>query len=93
MKLGGAPAAGPQPAARGGGAGAGARGGPGPRMSAMLAVQRSTLYVYGGVLEKDDKQFYLTDMYSLGKSSMCKYLLCVCINIIRSIYVVISVSF
>ncbi|XP_026726516.1 kelch domain-containing protein 4 [Trichoplusia ni] len=65
MKLGGAPAAGPQPAARGAGPGAGARGGPGPRMSAMLAVQRSTLYVYGGVLEKDDKQFYLTDMYSL----------------------------
>ncbi|XP_026323314.1 kelch domain-containing protein 4 [Hyposmocoma kahamanoa] len=41
------------------------KGGPGPRMSAMLAVQRSTLFVYGGVLEKDEKQFYLSDMYSL----------------------------
>ncbi|CAG4991072.1 unnamed protein product [Colias eurytheme] len=35
------------------------------RMSAMLAVQRSVLYVYGGLLERDDKQFYLADMYSL----------------------------
>ncbi|XP_032514284.2 kelch domain-containing protein 4-like [Danaus plexippus] len=39
--------------------------GPTARMSAMMTVQRSTLYVYGGVLEKDDKQFYLGDMYSL----------------------------
>ncbi|KAJ2944017.1 hypothetical protein O0L34_g8344 [Tuta absoluta] len=41
------------------------KSGPAPRMSAMLAVQRSALYVYGGVLEKDEKQFYLSDMYSL----------------------------
>lgn len=41
------------------------RSGPGPRMSAMLVVHRSVLYVYGGVLEKDEKQFYLGDMYSL----------------------------
>lgn len=42
---------------------------PGPcaRMSAMMAVQRSVLYVYGGVLEKDDKQFCLSDMHSLGE--------------------------
>ncbi|CAG5053780.1 unnamed protein product [Parnassius apollo] len=40
-------------------------GGPGARMSAMLAAHRSVLYVYGGVLERDDKQFYLADMYSL----------------------------
>ncbi|CAH0722974.1 unnamed protein product, partial [Brenthis ino] len=39
--------------------------GPSARMSAMMAVQRSVLYLYGGVLEKDDKQFYLGDMYSL----------------------------
>ncbi|CAB3221128.1 unnamed protein product [Arctia plantaginis] len=44
---------------------AAARSGPSARMSAMMAVQRSTLYVYGGVLEKDEKQFYLSDMYSL----------------------------
>ncbi|XP_023934330.2 kelch domain-containing protein 4 [Bicyclus anynana] len=64
MKLGGAVAAAAvqQPAAP---AAQPMRGGPGARMSAMLAVQRSVLYVYGGVLEKDDKQFYLGDMYSL----------------------------
>ncbi|CAK1541334.1 unnamed protein product [Leptosia nina] len=39
--------------------------GPSARMSAMMAVQRSVLFVYGGVLEKDEKQFYLGDMYSL----------------------------
>ncbi|XP_035429313.2 kelch domain-containing protein 4 [Spodoptera frugiperda] len=62
MKLGGAaaPVAGSLAAAP-----AGPKSGPGPRMSAMMAVQRATLYVYGGVLEKDDKQFYLSDMYSL----------------------------
>lgn len=43
------------------------RSGPTPRMSAMMTVQRSVLYLYGGVLEKDEKQFYLGDMYSLGE--------------------------
>ncbi|XP_059049276.1 kelch domain-containing protein 4 [Achroia grisella] len=43
----------------------GRRGGPSARMSAMMCVQRSTLYLYGGVLERDEKQFYLSDMYSL----------------------------
>ncbi|KPI93622.1 Kelch domain-containing protein 4 [Papilio xuthus] len=70
IKLGGAPAA----AAGAGGEGegavreravGGAGGGPSARMSATLAAHRSVLYVYGGVLEKDDKQFYLGDMYSL----------------------------
>ncbi|CAH2069062.1 unnamed protein product, partial [Iphiclides podalirius] len=41
------------------------KGGPAARMSAMMAAHRSTLFVYGGVLERDDKQFYLSDMYSL----------------------------
>ncbi|XP_022115462.2 kelch domain-containing protein 4 [Pieris rapae] len=41
------------------------KSGPSPRMSAMMVVHRSTLFVYGGVLEKDEKQFYLGDMYSL----------------------------
>ncbi|CAH2099466.1 unnamed protein product [Euphydryas editha] len=44
---------------------AGGATGPCGRMSAALAAQRSQLYVYGGVLERDDKQFYLGDMYSL----------------------------
>lgn len=63
MKLGGAPT--PTAPATGPQAPTVSRGGPGPRMSAMMAVQRSTLYVYGGILEKDEKQFYLSDMYSL----------------------------
>ncbi|GBP13049.1 Kelch domain-containing protein 4 [Eumeta japonica] len=49
------------------------RTGPGPRMSAMMAVQRSVLYVYGGVLEKDDKQFYLSDMYSLDLHKLSEW--------------------
>lgn len=65
MKLGGAPTLTASTLGAEGGAPAGPRSGPGARMSAMMAVQRSTLYVYGGVLEKDDKQFYLSDMYSL----------------------------
>ncbi|KAJ8733684.1 hypothetical protein PYW07_014235 [Mythimna separata] len=65
MKLGGAPAPAPGAPAAGAPAAGAPRGGPGARMSAMMAVQRSTLYVYGGVLEKEDKQFYLSDMYSL----------------------------
>ncbi|XP_047037755.1 kelch domain-containing protein 4 [Helicoverpa zea] len=65
MKLGGAPAPTTQGCAPAGTPAPGPRSGPGARMSAMMAVQRSTLYVYGGVLEKEDKQFYLSDMYSL----------------------------
>lgn len=64
MKLGGA-ATPSDPVVGGACAAARRRGGPSPRMSAMMCVQRSTLYLYGGVLERDDKQFYLSDMYSL----------------------------
>ncbi|XP_077300843.1 kelch domain-containing protein 4 [Arctopsyche grandis] len=39
--------------------------GPCPRMNAMIAVQKSTLYLYGGILEKGEKQFTLSDMYCL----------------------------
>ncbi|KAI8430367.1 hypothetical protein MSG28_000661 [Choristoneura fumiferana] len=69
MKLGGAPAppAAPGPPADAATAAAPAPPGPCARMSAMMAVQRSVLYIYGGVLEKDDKQFCLSDMYSLGE--------------------------
>ncbi|XP_045450861.1 kelch domain-containing protein 4 [Melitaea cinxia] len=60
------PGAQPAPGAVGGAGGRPGRGaGPFGRMSAALAAQRSQLYVYGGVLERDDKQFYLGDMYSL----------------------------
>ncbi|KAJ0181451.1 hypothetical protein K1T71_003536 [Dendrolimus kikuchii] len=47
--------------------------GPSARMSAMLAVQRSVLYLYGGVLEKDEKQFYLSDMYSLDLHKLAEW--------------------
>ncbi|XP_049887800.1 kelch domain-containing protein 4 [Pectinophora gossypiella] len=63
MKLGGPSA--PAPAAAAPPSPAAPRGGPCARMSAMLAVQRSVLYVYGGILERDEKQFYLSDMYCL----------------------------
>ncbi|CAH0406206.1 unnamed protein product [Chilo suppressalis] len=46
---------------------------PSPRMSTMMAVQRSTLYLYGGVLEKDEKQFYLSDMYSLDLHKLSEW--------------------
>ncbi|KAG6456891.1 hypothetical protein O3G_MSEX010024 [Manduca sexta] len=72
MKLGGAPvstglAVGATPV------GIVPRTGPTARMSAMMAVQRSVLYVYGGVLEKDDKQFYLGDMYSLDLHKLSEW--------------------
>ncbi|XP_048005265.1 kelch domain-containing protein 4 [Leguminivora glycinivorella] len=74
MKLGGAaPAA---AAAAGAGDAAPTRRvapGPCPRMSAMMAVQRSVLYVYGGILEKDEKQFYLSDMYSLDLHKLSEW--------------------
>ncbi|XP_061720861.1 kelch domain-containing protein 4 [Cydia pomonella] len=73
MKLGGAaPAAAASPA---GAAPARARAAPGPcpRMSAMMAVQRSVLYIYGGILEKDEKQFYLSDMYSLDLHKLSEW--------------------
>lgn len=67
MKLGGGGSTTPAPLSTTTSPQAALKTGPSPRMSAMLAVQRSTLYVYGGVLEKDDKQFYLSDLYSLGE--------------------------
>ncbi|XP_072935565.1 kelch domain-containing protein 4 [Epargyreus clarus] len=63
MKLGGAPT--PEAPTQATEAPRAKAPGPSGRMSAMLAVQRSQLYVYGGVLERDEKQFYLSDMYSL----------------------------
>ncbi|XP_053601872.1 kelch domain-containing protein 4 isoform X2 [Plodia interpunctella] len=71
MKLGSAPAAAARPAERT--AGTEPRRGPTPRMSAMMAIQKSTLYLYGGVLEKEDKQFYLSDMYSLDLHKLTEW--------------------
>lgn len=40
--------------------------GPSGRMNAMMAIQKSVLYVYGGIYEKGEKQFTLNDMYALN---------------------------
>jgi hypothetical protein len=35
-------------------------------MNCGLAVKRGLLYLYGGLVEEGDKQFTLSDFYSLG---------------------------
>ncbi|KAJ3289497.1 hypothetical protein HDU79_004033 [Rhizoclosmatium sp. JEL0117] len=37
---------------------------PPPRFNTMMCVQRSTLYVFGGILEKDDKELTYSDLWS-----------------------------
>jgi hypothetical protein len=39
---------------------------PSPRMNCGLAVKHGLLYLYGGLIEDGDKQFTLSDFYSLG---------------------------
>lgn len=39
---------------------------PSPRMNCGLAVKHGVLYLYGGLVEDGDKQFTLSDFYSLG---------------------------
>ncbi|KAG7304545.1 hypothetical protein JYU34_011494 [Plutella xylostella] len=72
MKIGAAPA--PASATPSIGAPAPApRAGPTPRMSAMMCVQRSVLYVYGGLLEQDEKHFYLSDLYALDLHKLSQW--------------------
>lgn len=40
---------------------------PAPRMKPGLAVCKGILYLYGGVFEDGDKQYTLSDFYSIGK--------------------------
>lgn len=40
------------------------------RYNAMLAVQRNTLYIYGGIFEKGDREYTLDDFYTLDLSKM-----------------------
>lgn len=40
---------------------------PTPRMKPGLVVCKGTLYCYGGVFEEGDKQYTLSDFYSIGK--------------------------
>ncbi|KAI8621697.1 hypothetical protein BC830DRAFT_1057953 [Chytriomyces sp. MP71] len=38
---------------------------PSPRFNNMMCVQRSTLYVFGGILEKEDQEFTFSDLWSV----------------------------
>lgn len=40
---------------------------PSPRMKPGLVVCKGTLYLYGGVFEEGDKQYTLSDFYSIGR--------------------------
>lgn len=40
---------------------------PSPRMNCSMTVKNGLLYLYGGLVEDNDKQFTLADMYSLGE--------------------------
>lgn len=44
---------------------------PSPRMKPGLVVCKGTLYLYGGVFEEGDKQYTLSDFYSIGKYFVC----------------------
>lgn len=40
---------------------------PSPRINPGLVVKNNILYLYGGMYEDGDKQYTLSDFYSLGK--------------------------
>ncbi|GAA6060520.1 hypothetical protein JCM10212_005601 [Sporobolomyces blumeae] len=46
---------------------------PGPRYNAMLAVQRNTLYIYGGILENGDREYTLDDFFTLDLTKLDRY--------------------
>jgi len=46
---------------------------PMPRYNAMLAVLRSTLYIYGGIFERGSREYTLDDFYSLALDKMDRY--------------------
>ncbi|GAA5840259.1 hypothetical protein JCM3766R1_001441 [Sporobolomyces carnicolor] len=46
---------------------------PGPRYNAMLAVQRNTLYIYGGILEAGDREYTLDDFFTLDLTKLDRY--------------------
>lgn len=43
---------------------------PPPRMNALMTVKNNHLFLYGGIYEVGDKQYTLSDMYSLDVSKM-----------------------
>ncbi|XP_029664882.1 kelch domain-containing protein 4 [Formica exsecta] len=42
---------------------------PSPRMNAGMVMKHNVLYLYGGLVEEDDRQYTLCDFYSLGVSA------------------------
>lgn len=43
------------------------------RYNAMLAVQRNTLYIYGGIYEQADREYTLDDFFTLDLVKMTRY--------------------
>ncbi|KAL4235173.1 kelch domain containing 4 [Mactra antiquata] len=43
---------------------------PHPRMNSIMTVKNGVLYVYGGIFEDGDRQYTLSDMYSLDTNKM-----------------------
>ncbi|KAF9959435.1 hypothetical protein BGZ65_000404 [Modicella reniformis] len=46
---------------------------PCPRYNPMLAVQKSTLFIFGGILEIKDREYTLDDFFSLNLDKMTEY--------------------
>ncbi|KAH9932992.1 uncharacterized protein B0H18DRAFT_673596 [Fomitopsis serialis] len=46
---------------------------PMPRYNAMLAVQRNTLYIYGGIFERGSREYTLDDFHSLQLDKLDRY--------------------
>lgn len=43
---------------------------PSPRMGSALAVKNNVLFLFGGVFESDDKQWTMSDFYSIDLHKM-----------------------
>lgn len=48
---------------------------PSPRMNAGMAIKHNILYLYGGMIEDGDRQYTLSDFYSLGNIIAFKILM------------------
>ncbi|GAA6002432.1 hypothetical protein JCM10207_001116 [Rhodosporidiobolus poonsookiae] len=46
---------------------------PGPRYNAMLAVQKNTLFIYGGILEAGNREYTLADFHMLNLDKMDRF--------------------
>lgn len=52
-----------------------ARDSPSPRMNCGMAICKGVLYMYGGLFEEGNKQYTLSDFYSLGELDLI-YIYC-----------------